>query len=172
MAIALDAGARASFVEVFEGADAGVQRRPATVMTLGKGAKATHVALVGDEAALHIESQICELAETAELNAFGLVSGGDLDAPAAFPQGRSGDDAKVSLGGLGACSMVRGAPIRRCRSLHSAPGGTSREFYRAIVDDDAVGVFQGKIVVETSGAKDRRRDEIAGHPPIAPRADE
>ena len=31
--------------------------------------------------------------------------------------------------------------------------GASREFYRAIVDDDAVGVFQGKIIVEKAAQK-------------------
>jgi Fe-S cluster assembly protein SufD len=31
--------------------------------------------------------------------------------------------------------------------------GTSREFYRAIVDDDGVGVFQGKIIVEKAAQK-------------------
>ena len=37
--------------------------------------------------------------------------------------------------------------------VHAAPAGTSREFYRAIVDDDAVGVFQGKVIVEQSAQK-------------------
>src|SRR5260370_41783030 len=37
--------------------------------------------------------------------------------------------------------------------LPPAPGGQSREFYRAIVDDDAVGVFQGKVIVEGAAQK-------------------
>ena len=37
--------------------------------------------------------------------------------------------------------------------MHSAPGGTSREFYRAIVDDDAVGTFQGKVIVDGAAQK-------------------
>ncbi len=36
--------------------------------------------------------------------------------------------------------------------MHAAPRGVSREFYRAIVADDAAGVFQGKVVV-TPGAQ-------------------
>ena len=120
-------------------------------MTLAKGAKATHVAIVGDEAALHIETQICELAETAELNAFGLVSGGDLTRRQLFLKA-TGDNAKVSLGGLALLDGSRRADTT-LQVVHSAPGGTSREFYRAIVDDDAVGVFQGKIVVERAAQK-------------------
>jgi Fe-S cluster assembly protein SufD len=151
IAIALDAGARASFVEIFEGAHPAVQRHPATIMTLAKGAKAKHVAVIGDEVGLHIETQICELAEAAELNAFGLVSGGDLTRRQLFLKA-TGANAKVSLGGLALLDGSRRADTT-LQVVHSAPGGTSREFYRAIVGDDAVGVFQGKIVVERAAQK-------------------
>jgi Fe-S cluster assembly protein SufD len=151
MAIALKAGARASFVEVFEGANPAMQRHAATILTLAKGAKAKHVAVIGDEAELHIETQIGELAERAELDAFGLVAGGALTRRQIFLK-MSGDDAKVSLGGLALIDGVRRADTT-LQVVHSALGGTSREFYRAIVDDDAVGVFQGKIIVEKSAQK-------------------
>jgi Fe-S cluster assembly protein SufD len=151
LAIALDAGACASFVEIFEGADSAVQRHPATIMTLAKGAKARHVAVVGDEAGLHIETQICEMAETAQLNAFGLVSGGALTRRQIFLK-MTGDDAKVSLGGLALIDGSRRADTTLL-VIHSALGGTSREYYRAIVDDEGVGVFQGKIVVERAAQK-------------------
>ena len=150
-AIALDAGARASFVEVFEGAQAGVQRHSATIMTLAKGAKAMHVAVVGDEPGLHIETQICDLADNAELDAFGLVSGGDLTRRQIFVR-MTGDEAKVSLGGLALIDGDRRADTT-LQVVHAAPRGTSREFYRAIVDDDAIGVFQGKIIVERAAQK-------------------
>ena len=73
-AIALEAGAQASFIEIFDGAHQGVQRHAATIMTLAEGARARHVAVVGDEPGLHVETQICELAKGAEFSAFGLVS--------------------------------------------------------------------------------------------------
>jgi Fe-S cluster assembly protein SufD len=149
--IALDAGARASFVEVFEGAQAGIQRHTATIMTLAKGAKAMHVAVVGDEPGLHIETQICELAETAELSAFGMVFGGELTRRQIFVR-MTGEEAKVSLGGLALVDGDRRADTT-LQVVHAAPRGTSREFYRAIVDDDAIGVFQGKIVVERAAQK-------------------
>ncbi len=151
LAIALDAGARASFVEVFEGAQATVQRHTATIMTLAKGAKARHVAVVGDEPGLHIETQICDLADNAELDAFGLISGGDLTRRQIFVR-MTGEEAKVSLGGLALIDGDRRADTT-LRVVHAAPRGTSREFYRAIVDDDAIGVFQGKIIVERAAQK-------------------
>jgi Fe-S cluster assembly protein SufD len=150
-AIALDAGAEASFVEIFDGAHAGVQRHAATIVTLADGARARHVAVVGDEPGLHVETQICEVAKTAEFAAFGLVSGGELTRRQIFVR-ITGDQAKVSLGGLALIEGVRRADTT-LQVVHCAPGGASREFYRAIVDDDAVGVFQGKVIVERAAQK-------------------
>jgi Fe-S cluster assembly protein SufD len=150
-AIALGLEARGSFVEVYEGAHPGVQRHSATIMTLAKGAKARHVAVVGDGPGLHIETQICGLADAAELDAFGLVSGGGLARRQIFIK-MTGKDAKVSLGGLALVDGERRTDTT-LQVVHSAPRGTSREFYRAIVDDDAIGVFQGKIIVERAAQK-------------------
>jgi Fe-S cluster assembly protein SufD len=150
-AITLDVEAQASFVEIFDGAHAGVQRHAATIMTLADGARARHVAVVGDEPGLHIETQVCELAENAELAAFGLVSGGELTRRQIFVR-MTGNEARVSLGGLALIDGARRADTT-LQVIHAAPAGTSREFYRAIVDDDAIGVFQGKIVVEKAAQR-------------------
>jgi Fe-S cluster assembly protein SufD len=150
-AIALDTGAQGSFVEMFDGAHAGVQRHAATILTLADGAKAKHVAVVGDEPGLHIETQICELANSAELTAFGLVSGSELTRRQIFVR-MTGGAAKVWLGGLSLIDGVRRADTT-LQVVHAAPAGASREFYRAIVDDDAVGVFQGKVIVEKAAQK-------------------
>ena len=150
-AITIEAEAQASFVEMFDGAHAGVQRHAATILTLADGARAKHVAVVGDEPGLHIETQICELARSAELAAFGLVSGGELTRRQIFVR-MTGDAAKVSLGGLALIDGARRADTT-LQVVHAAPAGASREFYRAIVDDDAVGVFQGKVIVEKAAQK-------------------
>ena len=149
--IALSPGAQASIVETFEGAHAGVQRNVATILTLGESARATHVAVVGDDAELHVETQICDIAKTAEFVAFGLVSGGELTRRQIFVR-VAGREAKVSLGGLALIDGARRADTT-LQVVHAAPAGVSREFYRAIVDDDAVGVFQGKIIVEQEAQK-------------------
>jgi Fe-S cluster assembly protein SufD len=150
-AIEFEVEAQASFVEIFEGAHAGVQRHPATIMTLDQGALAKHVAVVDDEPGLHIETQIYELAEAAELTAFGLVSGGALTRRQTFVR-MTGKEAKASLGGLALIDGARRADTT-LQVVHAAPAGRSREFYRAIVDDDAVGVFQGKVIVEKAAQK-------------------
>ncbi len=150
-AIALDAMAQAAFVEIFEGGHAGVQRNTVTILTLGDHARATHVSLVDDDPGVHVETQICEIAKGAELRAFGLVSGGELTRRQIFVR-IAGDRANVSLGGLTLIDGVRRADTT-LQVVHAAPAGVSREFYRAIVDDDAVGVFQGKIIVEQAAQK-------------------
>ena len=64
----------------------------------------------------------------------------------------AGDEAKLSLGGLALIDGARRADTT-LQVVHAAPAGASREFYRAIVDDDAVGVFQGKVIVEKAAQK-------------------
>ena len=138
-------------VETFLGAGPAVQRHAATTMKLGKGAKLRHAAAVGDAAELHLESQLIELEAEAELNAFGFVSGGALTRRQIF--------AKLDRSGRQDCARRTGADRWRApgrhdaRGVHAAPRGVSREFYRAIVADEAVGVFQGKIVVEPGAQK-------------------
>lgn len=64
----------------------------------------------------------------------------------------NGEGAKASLGGLALVDGDRRADTT-LQVLHAAPRGTSREFYRSIVDDDGIGVFQGKIIVERAAQK-------------------
>ena len=149
--IALGAGARATVIETFLGATAAVQRHAATTVRLAKGAVLKHVAAIGDEAELHLESQFVELEAEAELNAFGFVSGGALTRRQIFAK-VAGADAKIALGGLALIDGTRRADTT-LEVVHAAPRGFSREFYRAIVADEAAGVFQGKIVVAPGAQK-------------------
>ncbi len=151
VSIALGAGAQASFVEVFLDAGPGAQRNAATSMTLAEEAKAKHIVMVGDDPALHVESLICELGAKAQLNAFALVSGGALTRRQIFVK-MAGAEGKLALGGLALIDGSRRADTT-LQVVHCAPGGMSREFYRAIVDDDAIGVFQGKVIVEGAAQK-------------------
>ena len=143
--IALGAGGRASVFEQFIGAGPAAQRHAATTLTLAAGARLKHAVSVEDEAELHLESQIVDLAENAELNGFAMVAGGALTRRQIF--GRlTGKQAKIALGGLALLDGSRRADTT-LQVVHSAPAGTSREFFRAIVDDEAAGTFQGKVIV-------------------------
>jgi len=151
LAIAVGADAKADFVEVFIGATAGVQRNASAFLSLGADAKVRHVAMLDDQAELHVESHTIQLAARAELNAFALVAGGALTRRQLFVR-LAGEDAKIALGGLALIDDSRRADTT-LQVNHKATGGTSREFFRAIVDDEGVGVFQGKIIVEKAAQK-------------------
>jgi Fe-S cluster assembly protein SufD len=151
LAIALGAGARAGFVERFVGGGAGAQRHVSTWIALAADAKATHVASIADEAGLHVESLIAELAERAELDAFGFVAGGALTRRQIFAT-LAGVQARIGLGGLALIDGHRQADTT-LEVVHAAPKGESREFFRHIIADDGVGVYQGKVVVKPGAQK-------------------
>ena len=134
LAIALGAGARAAFIERFVGAGAGAQRQVSTWIDLAPGAKATHVASIEDGAGLHVESQVVQLAERAELDAFGFVAGGALVRRQIFAT-LAGEQARIGLGGLALLDGSRHADTT-LEVVHAAGGGKSREFFRHIVADD------------------------------------
>ena len=151
VAILLGVRARASFFKSYVGAGPGVQRNSSTTLTLAEGASAKHVAIIEDDPELHIESQVGQLAVGAELNAFALVAGGGLTRRQLFHR-LVGRDAKVILGGLTLLDRARRADTT-LQVVHAAEAGASREYYRAIVDDEAVGIFQGKVIVERAAQK-------------------
>lgn len=150
-AIMLGAGASGSFLETFLGAGPATQRNSLTILALAEGAKAKHVVIVEDNAELHVESQIGRLAARTELNAFALVVGGALTRRQIFHE-LVGEEAKIRLGGLTLLDGIRRADTT-LQVEHRAEAGTSREYYRAVVDDEAVGTFQGKVVVRSAAQK-------------------
>ena len=149
--INLGAGARATVIESFEGAGAAAQRHAATTLRLARGAQLKHVAAIGDDPELHLESQIVELQADSALNAFGLVAGGALSRRQIFAR-LDGEEARIGLGGLALIEGKRRADTT-LQVTHAAPRGTSREFYRSIVADEAAGIFQGKVVVAPGAQK-------------------
>ena len=151
VAFSLGRNASASFLETFLGAGSGAQRNVSTELNLAQGASARHVAAIEDDAGLHIENQTARLAANATLDAFAVVAGGALTRRQILHR-LQGEGAKVCLAGL---TLVNGAQRAdtTLQVAHSAPCGTSREFYRTIVDDQAIGTFQGRVVVESAAQK-------------------
>jgi Fe-S cluster assembly protein SufD len=147
----LAAGARARIVEFFFGAGAGCQRNALTRLSLGEGARCSHISVVDDDSGLHLESQIALLGAKAELSAFALVAGGALTRRQIFAR-LSGEHADLALGGLCLLDGRRHADTTLVVD-HSAPHGRSREFYKHIVADDATGVYQGKVIVQPGAQK-------------------
>jgi Fe-S cluster assembly protein SufD len=151
LAIGLGAGARASVFERFLGAGAAAQRHVVTSIALAPGAKASHFASIEDAAGLHVESQLVSLAKGAEFDGFGFVAGGALARRQIFAT-LAGERARIGLGGLSLIEGTRHADTT-LEVVHAAPNGESREFFKHIVADDGVGVFQGKVIVRHGAQK-------------------
>jgi Fe-S cluster assembly protein SufD len=149
--ITLLAGADARIVESFLGANAGCQRNALTRLSLGEGARCTHVTVVDDAAGLHLESQVAHLGAAAQFDAFALVAGGALVRRQLFVE-HKGKNANISLGGLSLLDGARHADTTLVVD-HAAPNGRSREFYKHIVADEATGVYQGKVIVRPGAQK-------------------
>ena len=147
----VETGARISFLESFCGAGGDCQRNAAAEIRIGAHARCEFVSVVDDHPELHIESQVVSLGEGAEFNAFAFIAGGALVRRQIFAN-HSKPGVKLNLAGLTLLDGARRADTT-IEVRHKAPKGTSREFFRSIVADEAVGTFQGKVIVAPGAQK-------------------
>ncbi len=151
--VLVGAGAKATIMEVGMPIGAGGQENHALVLKLGAGAR---VELIGDFCpgapdAVRVYSLIATLDENSALNSTAVIQGGGLMRRQVF----------ATLEGAGARAMFNGVTLLDKRShadttldlRHEAPNGRSRERFRYVVDDDATGVFQGRVSVARAAQK-------------------
>ena len=149
-AVIAGAGSRATLVETFCGAGAwtnGVLR-----IELGADASLDHVR-IQDEAldAIHFGVTRARLGRGARYESFTLTTGARL----------SRQDVQVVIEGEGARCGVNGAYLLRGQQEattatvidHAAPGGTTREVFKGVLEDRAHGVFLGRIAVRPGADK-------------------
>jgi len=149
--LALGAGAKLSLIERFEGASEQTQRNALRLVALAEGASCDWTTIVGDEAALHLETPIVRLEGQAVFRNFGLVCGGAL-VRRQIDVAHSGPGVKIALSGLSLIDGQRHADTT-LTVRHAAPRGESREFFRHIVADEGSGVYQGKVIVDPHAQK-------------------
>jgi Fe-S cluster assembly protein SufD len=145
--VIVERGARVMLIESYEGA-AGVdyQVNAALELFVADEAHVDHVKIVGDgSAALHVSTLAVAIGAKARFNAFNFVTGGALVRNQLF----------VNFDGEHTVANIRGATLIKGRqhadttlvAQHDAPGCQSREVFNSVVDDEAHGVFQGRIIV-------------------------
>ena len=146
--------ARATVVESFvaaEGAQA-YQVHDAVVLWAGEDADVQHVRLVEDARdATNISTAIVTLGARTAFNTFSLTTGSSLSRYQGF----------VRFGGEGANASINGVNLLKDRQHgdatlvldHMVPHCASREVFRAVVDDRAHSVFQGRINVHPDAQK-------------------
>jgi Fe-S cluster assembly protein SufD len=151
VALALGPRARSVVVERFVGAGAQTQRLSRCDIALAEAASLVHVVMIEDAAGLHVESQAPRLAKGAHYAAFALVTGGTFVRRQVFAS-LEGEGAKIGLSGLSLIDGRRHADTT-LEVTHAARGGQSREFFKHIVADEGVGVYQGKVIVDPGAQK-------------------
>jgi Fe-S cluster assembly protein SufD len=145
---------RATLVESFiaaEGARAH-QANDAVIVWIGDGAELSHVRLMADEAdAINITSQIFTVGAKAKLNLFNMTSGAAVSRFQGFIT-LAGEGTELSINGV---NLLRGKQHGDMTLVvdHAVPNCTSREVFRAVVDDRAHSVFQGRINVRPKAQK-------------------
>jgi Fe-S cluster assembly protein SufD len=134
-------------------APSGVQENNALVFAIGAGAKVEHVVHVAPQAedAVRVLSLVASLGRDSAFNSFCMIEGGGLLRRQIFAR-LMGEYASVAFDGV---SLLRKRQHADTTLIidHAAAHGRSRERFRTILDGEATGVFQGKVVVRPGAQK-------------------
>src|SRR4051812_1589426 len=150
--VVIEAGARAMLIESHEGAAADYQVNTALELKVGDEAHVDHIKITGEGAgAVHVSSLMASIGARARFNEFLFTTGGTVVRNQLF----------VRFEGEGTVAGIRGATLLRDRQHvdttivadHAVGACTSREVFKTVLDDEARGIFQGKIVVRPKAQK-------------------
>jgi Fe-S cluster assembly protein SufD len=147
-----DAGA--TLVESYIAADGAktYQVHDSLVIAIGDNSRLDHVRLVEDSReAVNISSAVFTLGAHAHLNTFGMTSGAAVSryqATITF----AGEGSRVETNGVNLLNGRQHADTTLFMD-HAVPHCASREVFRAVADDRAHSVFQGRIIVRPHAQK-------------------
>jgi Fe-S cluster assembly protein SufD len=150
----LGKNASATLVESYVAADGAknYQAHDSQVIAIGDNSRLDHVRLVEDATdAVNISSSVVTLGAHATFNTFGLTSGAAVSryqANIAF----AGEGSRVDTNGV---NLLKGKQHADSTLFmdHAVPHCASREVFRAVIDDSAHSVFQGRIIVRPDAQK-------------------
>jgi len=151
--VTIDQGARVMLIESHEGpAASDYQVNAALELFAGDGAHVDHVKVIGEGAeALHVSTLAAAIGAHARFNTFSFISGGAVVRNQLF----------LRLDGEGTVAGVRGTSLLMDRQHadttlfadHIARDCQSREMFKSVLDNEAHGVFQGRIIVRRHAQK-------------------
>ncbi|MCA9727219.1 MAG: Fe-S cluster assembly protein SufD [Candidatus Eisenbacteria bacterium] len=145
--IVLEEGASASVVEDY--LSNGGERtltNPVTEIVLGPGARLAWHKLAREGArSTHLAGIVCRQERDSDLSTFSVTRGGKLVRNDLHDE-QVGSGASCTLHGL---TVLCGTQVADDHTtvVHRVPYGTSREYYKSILDERAEGVFNGKVFV-------------------------
>lgn len=151
--VIVEKGACVQLLESHEGTAVGdYQVNIALELVVGDDARVEHVKVTNEgPAALHIASLIASIGARAEFRDFTLTTGGSIVRNQQF----------LHFAGEGATADIRGATLLTRRQHadttfiadHTAGDCRTRQLFKSVLDGEARGVFQGKIIVRPNAQK-------------------
>ncbi|GIQ73272.1 Fe-S cluster assembly protein SufD [Bradyrhizobium sp. RD5-C2] len=128
------------------------QTHDGLIVAIGDNARLDHVRLVEDSVdAFNISSATVSLGAHAHFNTFGLTSGGHVSRYQ-LTVTCAGEGSNVETNGVNLINGKQHADTTLFMD-HAVPHCASREIFRAVVDDRAHSVFQGRIIVRPDAQK-------------------
>jgi len=152
--VRLGRAARATLVESFVAAEGakGYQTHDTAILSIGDKAEVSHVRFMADSAdAANISSEFFTIGAKAKFNLFNMTSGGGVSRFQGFVT-LAGEGSELSVNGVNLLSGGQHGDTTMVVD-HAVPRCTSRENFRAVVDDRAHSVFQGRIIVQPDAQK-------------------
>ncbi len=149
--IEIAAGASATIIETHVGEGAYLANS-VTEVVLGEGARLDRIKIECEApAALHLAHAHVTLGKNATLRDFTLTSGGRVTRQnGTYQFSGEGGDAKIS-----GAYLLAGKQHADTRLVvdHAVPHCTSRELFKCVMDENARGIFQGKVIVRRDAQK-------------------
>jgi Fe-S cluster assembly protein SufD len=150
--IAIGAGAEVTLLQTFSGPDGAYQTNVVTEAQLGDEAKVRWVSAQeeGGEA-IHLSLLLPRIGADVRFDPFLFVAGGAVSRS----EMRVGFEAERSQMGLRGATIARGRQHMDTTLVvnHAAPRCGGQEYFKAAMDGESSGVFQGKIIVEPGAQK-------------------
>jgi Fe-S cluster assembly protein SufD len=151
--VVVEQGARAMLIESHEGpAGCDYQVNAALEIFVGDEAHVDHVKIIGEGAdALHVSTLAAAIGARARFNAFTFTAGGALVRNQLFLK----FDGEDTVAGIRGATLIKGRQHADTTLIadHVARGCQSREMFKTVLDGEAHGVFQGRIIVRPHAQK-------------------
>ncbi|KYK46414.1 Fe-S cluster assembly protein SufD [Bradyrhizobium liaoningense] len=146
-------GARATIIESFVAAGAKTyQVNDAVIIAVADDADVAHIRLMDDAPdAVNITSQFVTVGANTKLNFFNMTSGAAVSRLQGFIT-LAGEGSELSINGVNLLQKTEHGDTTLVVD-HAVPNCVSREIFRAVIDDRAHSVFQGRIIVRPDAQK-------------------
>jgi Fe-S cluster assembly protein SufD len=151
--VVVEQGARAMLIESHEGpAGSDYQVNAAVEVFVGDNAHVDHVKIIGEGAdALHVSTLAAAIGGKARFNTFTFTAGGAVVRNQLFLK----FDGEDTVAGIRGATLIKGRQHADTTLVadHVAERCQSREVFKSVLDGEAHGVFQGRIIVRPHAQK-------------------